>query len=622
MRKRDLERVAGASPDLVQERLDALRELMPEAFGEAGIDFDKLRTALGEFVDDSPERYLFSWSGKRDAIRAFQAPSRATLAPDRDHSVNFDDTANVFIEGENLEVLKLLHKSYFGRVKMIYIDPPYNTGNDFVYPDDYSDPLEQYLRVTGQKDADGNLLTSNPESGGRYHSAWLSMMYPRLFVARQLLRDDGLIFLSIDDNELHNLRMLMNEVFGEESFVATLIWKRRQNVDSRAKSGVSADHEYCLIYRKSADARIRGQEKDLTKYSNPDNDPRGPWSSDNLVGLATREQRPNLHYDLQDPETQIVYPCPPTGWRYHPPTMNRLITEGRILWPASASGRPRLKRFQNDLTDDFTGLSTILSTVHNTQATRELNDLFDGDSAMDFPKPSEYIKLLVQQGCPDAADDVVLDFFAGSCTTAHAVLQLNREDGGRRRFIMVQLPEPLQRPRVLDEYKAIDTIADFGRERISRVIHLLKSQKAGQLDVSTEGAFEDLGFRSYLLKESSYRPADPVGAADSTDASQLFIDPLQSGWTVESLLYETALREGFDLAVRVEQVPDATANTVYRLTDPYKEQSCLVCLDDTLAPETPRELGLTRDQLFICLDSALDNDLAANLALQCRLKVI
>jgi adenine-specific DNA-methyltransferase len=270
------------------ERLKQLQALFPEAFAEGKVDFDKLRQALGENVDSRPERYSFTWAGKREAMQAAQIPSRAALIPDFEESVNFDETQNVFIEGDNLEVLKLLVHPYFGRVKMIYIDPPYNTGNDFVYPDNYTDPLDTYLRVTGQKNGNGDLLTTNAESNGRYHSAWLSMMYPRLQIARQLLHDDGILFISIDYHEIYHLRMVLNELFGEENFVGELIWKRRQNVDSRTKTGLSLDHEYAVIYRKNGEGRIRGAEKDLTKYSNPDNDPRGPWASDNLVGLSLK----------------------------------------------------------------------------------------------------------------------------------------------------------------------------------------------------------------------------------------------------------------------------------------------------------------------------------------------
>ena len=606
------EPVTKETPDLLAELAQQLRQVVPQAFTEGKIDFDKLRAALGDFVDERPERYSFSWSGKRDAIRLLQTPSRATLVPAHAESVNFDATENLFIEGDNLEVLKLLYKSYFGRVKMIDIDPPYNTGNDFVYPDNYADPLKTYLELTQQ-------ITSNPETSGRYHSAWLSMMYPRLFLARQLLSEDGVIFVHIDDHEIHNLRLVMNEIFGEENFVCALVWKRRQNVDSRAKTGVSVDHEYLVVYRQAGESRLRGQEKDLTKYSNPDDDPRGPWLSGDLTGLATKEQRPNLHYDLVNPKTGDAYKCPVNGWRYGKPTMARLIEDNRIIWPPALSGRPRLRRYQNELTEEFTGLSSILNTVYNTQGTKELKELFDGRDVMDFPKPVDYIKLLIQQGTDPDGDDIVLDFFAGSCTTAQAVLEQNREDGGNRRFIMVQLPEPTGN-------KDYATIADIGKERIRRVIAKMKKESAGKLDLKDRETPEDLGFKVFKLAESNYKqwtgvPADGSPAAYAAQVG-MFADPLVDGWKPENVIYEVAVKEGYGLNCRIESVGSVKKNTVHRVTDPDKEQSFYICLDDKVRLDALKPLELKRDDLFICRDRALDDDAAANLALQCRLKTI
>jgi adenine-specific DNA-methyltransferase len=498
------------------------------------------------------------------------------------------------------------------------IDPPYNTGKDFVYPDNYSDPLETYLQLTGQKDSDGNLLTSNPDTGGRYHSAWLSMMYPRLFLARQLLQEDGVIFVSIDDNEVHNLRMIMNEIFGEDEFIGCLIWKRRQNIDSRAKTGISVDHEYLIAYRRGNIGRLRGQEKDLTKYSNPDNDQRGDWLSGDLTGLATKEQRPNLHYDLVNPETGISYPCPENGWRFGKPTMARLINDKRIIWPQTTSGRPRVKRYLRELTDEFSGLSSVVNTVFNTQATRELKDLFDGREVLDFPKPKEYIKLLIQQGSKIDENDIVLDFFAGSCTTAHAVLEQNREDGGNRKFIMVQLPEPTGNPE-------FPTIADIGKERIRRVIKKLEEEKSGRLDMESRETPEDLGFRVFKLAESNVKPWAGVEEADAETwikQMELFADPLQDEWKPVNLIWETAVKEGYTLTSTIERLPHITANAVYKVADNEKGQSFLICVDEELKPDTPRALQLDRDTLFICRDIAITDNQAANLALMCRLKTI
>jgi adenine-specific DNA-methyltransferase len=312
----------GTSLTPEQEKLNALKQLLPEVFAEGKVDWEKLKATLGADINFSNERYVLNWAGKSDAFKVLQIPTTKTLIPAKEESVNFDETENIFIEGENLEVLKVLQKSYFGKVKMIYIDPPYNTGNDsFIYPDKFSESKADYEKRVGDKDEDGymtkdGMFKKNSKENGQYHSNWLNMMMPRLYLAKNLLRQDGVIFVSIDDNEVHNLRLLMNEIFGEENFVAQFIWKRRQNVDSRAKNGASTDHEYVITYKKSEEGIIRGAEKDLDKYSNPDNDQRGDWMSADMTGLATKEQRPNLHYNLTDPKTGITYECPPTGWRY------------------------------------------------------------------------------------------------------------------------------------------------------------------------------------------------------------------------------------------------------------------------------------------------------------------
>lgn len=613
-----MDKVNKTSMAINDERLKQLQALFPEAFAEGKVDFDKLRQTLGENVDSRPERYSFTWAGKREAMQAAQIPSRATLIPDIEQSVNFDETQNIFIEGDNLEVLKLLARPYFGRVKMIYIDPPYNTGNDFVYPDNYADPLYTYLRMTGQKNGNGDLLTTNAETNGRYHSAWLSMMYPRLQLARQLLHDDGILFISIDYHEIYHLRMILNELFGEENFVGELIWKRRQNVDSRTKTGLSLDHEYAVIYRKNGEGRIRGAEKDLTKYSNPDDDPRGPWASDNLVGLATKDQRPNLHYDLVDPETGISYPCTEAGWRYSRQTMARLIEDNRIIFPASPTGRPRYKRYLNELMDEFTGLSSVLETTFSSQGTRELKEIFDGSDVLDFPKPVDYIKLLIEQGTTSDGQDIIFDFFAGSATTAQAVMELNREDAGNRRFILVQLPEKTSR-------EDFTTISAISRERIRRVIQKMQSEENGKLDGFEQHPSEDLGFRAFRLAETSYRPdPNPEGLSEEEYSKQMALwadSLLVDNWDAMNVIYEVALKEGYGLNIRVEEA-SVEGNTVYRVSDPDKEQSFSICLDDTLRPDIIDALGLKKDDLFICHDNVLDDTLAANLALQVRLQTL
>jgi adenine-specific DNA-methyltransferase len=609
-----VEKVAAASGDVLEVQLERLRSLFPDVFVEGKVDFDKLRATLGAAVESGPGRFHFSWAGKDDCIQLLQTPSRATLVPCPEESIHFETTGNVFIEGDNLEVLKLLFKPYFGRVKLIYIDPPYNTGQDFVYPDNYADPLRTYLQLTGQADAEGNLLTSNPETSGRYHSAWLSMMYPRLFLARQLLRDDGVICVSIDDHEVHHLRMLMNEVFGEENLLCCMVWKRRQVSDNRNINNISTDHEYIIAYGRD-DSRFRGEAKDLSKYSNPDDDPRGPWMSDNMTGLANRTERPNLHYDLINPETGVSYPPSPSrGWVYEPSTMARLIEEKRILWPANSTGRPRLKRFLNDIRSQFTGFSSILDVGYTTDGTREIESLF-GRKLLAFPKPVSLIRSLCEQ--TTTKSDIIVDFFAGSCTTAHAVLETNRDDGGNRKFIMVQLPEPT-------ENVELATIAEIGKERIRRVIAKLQKDAKESLDLKDRETPEDLGFKVFKLAPPNIQPWTGGGEREPEAYAQklaAFNDPLVPGWTAENLLWEIALREGYSLNTRFAP-RELAGNTVWEVADPDTGQALLVCLDDEIRGDFNRHCELAPDLILVCRDKALDDTAAANLALQCRLKTI
>jgi len=610
--------VERTSADLVAEQVERLKKIFPEVVAEGKVNFEKLKITLGEIVDDSPERYSFTWAGKRDAVRLLQVPSRATLKPCPEASVDWETTKNVFIEGENLEVLKLLYRSYAGRVKTIYIDPPYNTGNDFIYPDNFADPLDTYLKLTGQKDSEGNLLTSNPETSGRYHSAWLTMMYPRLFISRQLLSDDGVIFVSIDDTELPRLRCLLDEIFGEEQFIGTFIWKSRHNVDSRDKTGVSSDHEYVVCYGR----KIQGKEKDLDKYSNPDNDPRGPWMSDNMVGLATKDRRPNLHYDLINPESGINYGCPEKGWRFDPKSMARRIAEKRILWPASRDGRPRHKKFLRELKSMFTGFSTLLDVPNTSAGTQELRSIF-GAEIFDFPKPVGLLKALVKQG--DGEHRIYLDFFAGACSFAHAVLEQNREDGGARQFIVVQLPEPTRDDSAARK-AGFRTIADIGKERIRRVIEKLKDEAKGHQNLFKDPEKpEDLGFRVFKLVESNYRQWRGVGQRDGekyADEMDLFTDPLLPGWKPEHVIWEVALKQAYGLSSTAEEVKGVKGNRVWRVSDAERGQSFLISLDDELKAATVQALKLGKDDLFVCRDAALTDEQAANLALTCKLNTI
>jgi len=625
--------ITQTSADIFAERIAELRDLFPEAFSEGRVDFERLRAALGDLVDDRPERYQFTWAGKRDAQRILQMPTRATLVPCPEESIDTDTTDNVFIEGDNLEVLKLLLKPYYGRVKMIYIDPPYNTGNDFIYPDNYRDPLDTYLRLTGQVDAEGNVLTSNPETSGRYHSAWLSMMYPRLFLARQLLREDGVIFVSIDDHEVHNLRLLMNELFGEENFVATVIWQKKQSPQNDAIN-LSDMHDYILVYAKNMKSsrndpygwqvqslpRTRRQDD---RYSNPDSDPRGDWTSVDYTCNKTATERPNLYYEIINPHTgQAIWPSRQRVWYAEKQTHEQNARENKIWWGSGGDNFPRLKRFRSEVSDGVVP-STWWDRAFagdNQQARRELRVLFnDVEDTFDTPKPVRLLRRMLQIATIPHEEPIIMDFFSGSSTAAQAVLEQNKEDGGNRHFIMVQLPEPTGSPD-------FPTIADIGKERIRRVIARLKAEREGQLPLDTREAPEDLGFRVFKLTPSNLRIWSGVEQADPAEYARrmaLFADPLEAGWTPEKVIAEVALKEaGFGLNYRVEPVTAVAEQTVYRVTDPDREQQFAICLDDRLRLGALDALTLSRDDLFVCRASALDDDTAANLALQCRLKVI
>lgn len=465
----------GKSLDIKKEEILKLKDSMPAVFTEGDkVDFERLKLYLGEDVNISNERYVLNWAGKSDAFKVLQTPTTATLAPFKEESINFDTTENIFIEGENLEVLKVLQKSYYGKIKMIYIDPPYNTGNDsFIYPDKFSESKEDYLKRIGEKDEEGYLLKEglfrkNSKENGQYHSNWLNMMYPRLFLAKNLLKDDGVIFTSIDDNEVHNLKMIMNEIFGEENFVASFIWHSRQNVDSRSLTGSSIDHEYVLCYTKSLDTRIRGKEINKEKYTNPDNDPRGPWMSSPMDGVATKDRRPNLHYNITNEETGLIYkPSPETGWRFQKSTIEKLISERRIIWPRNPNSKPRFKRYLNELENEYTGFSSILDVDFTSQGTKELRDIM-GIETIKFPKPTSIIEELIQQGASNG--DIILDFFAGSGTTAHAIYKLNFVSEEKFKYILVQIPELLNKES--DAYRAgYKTVADICKERIRKVIN-------------------------------------------------------------------------------------------------------------------------------------------------------
>lgn len=545
-----MEKLKMHSPNLTQGNIARIRDLFPgcvtEAKGEDGtvklaVDFDQLRQELADSIVEGPqERYQLNWPGKREALLTANAPIAKTLRPVREESVDFDTTKNLFIEGDNLDALKLLQENYLGKVKMIYIDPPYNTGNDFIYEDDFAEDAEDYLHRSNQKDQEGNKLVTNTTSNGRFHSDWCSMMYSRLRLARNLLDENGAIFISLDDGEIANLRKICDEIFGEDKLIASFIWKSRQNKDNRSKNGASVDHEYVLAYGRS----IRGADRNMTGYSNSDDDPRGDWTSANMVGLATADRRPNLHYDLIDPATGINYGCPPMGWRYDRNTMAKLIAENRILWPAASDGRPRRKAFVSELSSEQTGFSSIIGKdIYTRNGTSDIEALF-GKRVMDFPKPVSLLEELINQANVDSGE-IVLDFFAGSATTAHAVLKLNSFDGKNRRFVMVQLPQHCDETSEASK-TGYATIAEMSKERIRR---------AGQSIIGAASHHEnwnkDVGFR--VLKIDASNMADVYYTPDALDKAKfdLFVDNIKPDRTPEDLLFQVMLDWGVDLALPI-----------------------------------------------------------------------
>ena len=536
--------------------------------------------------------------------------------------MNWDATENLIIEGDNLEVLKLLQRPYHGQVKMIYIDPPYNTGNEFIYPDNFREGLADYLRFSGQVNEAGFAQSANKDTSGRYHSNWLNMMYPRLFLARNLLREDGVIFVSIDDHEVHNLRHLMDEVFGEENFVVQFTWKSRKHPDSRAVTGVSTDHEYIVCYGRST-TRLHGIERDETKFSNPDSDARGSWMSRSILGLATREQRPNLHYAITDPSNgQIFEPPVETGWRYNQKRMLSLIAESAIIFPRTGDGRPREKKFRADMQESMIAFPSIIDGIHTADGTSEIRDFFGGE-AFDFPKPSRLLASLISQGVGDG-NAIILDFFAGSGTTAQAVLELNAKDGGNRKFILVQLPEKTDNPK-------FPTIADITRERVRRVIAKLDGGDAAKakdelqatipltLALSREGRGDspltsekdgepDRGFRAFRLAASNFRVWDPAGSDAKSLEEQIVLhaDNVNGAAASGALLYELILRAGLPVSARVVRVEFDSA-----VAFNVNAGELMVCVEDAITLPLMREMIAHKPTKIVCLDKAFAGDDAA-----------
>lgn len=597
----NIDKIAALFPNCITEMLDEEKSTPDHKVYKRGINFELLKQMLSPDVVDGDEAYEFTWVGKKASIVEANKPLRKTLRPCPAESKNWDDTENLYIEGDNLEVLKLLQESYLGKVKMIYIDPPYNTGNDFIYADDFMRSQDEENRQMGMYDEDENRLFKNNDSNGRFHSDWCSMMYSRLMLARNLLTDDGLILISLDDGEIGNLRKICDEIFGESNFVTQFVWKSRQNKDNRNLNGVSVDHEYILAYSKLSGVRIfKGEERSGEGYSNPDNDPNGAWASANMAGIATESQRPNLHYDLINPATGINYGRPKMGWRYDRKTMAKLIAENKILWPDSPSGRPRKKTYLNELSGNLPGFSSVVGeNLFTRSGTVEIDSLFE-QRIFNFPKPSELIKCFVSQ--ITAPSDIILDFFSGSATSAHAVMRLNAEDSGHRKFIMVQLPELCDEKS--EAYKAgYKTICDIGKERIRRAGDNIISER------NTANAYPppDVGFRVFKLDTSSVK--DVYYSTD--EYSQTMLTGLESNIKEDrtdlDLLFGCLLDWGLPLSMpyRSEKIDNCTVHT-YAPGDAALNvpDALIACFDNNVPENVIKEIAKRKPRRAVFRDSS------------------
>lgn len=604
------------SLDGVQRNIDLIGKLFPNVITEVkrngkvehAIDFDVLRQELSDsIVEGREERYQFTWPDKKKAMLAANAPITATLRPVAADSVGKDgtpggfDSENLYIEGDNLEVLKLLQETYLGKVKMIYIDPPYNTGNDFVYEDDFAQSTEDYMGNSGQYDEEGNRMVTNTESNGRFHTDWLNMIYPRLKLAKDLLTEDGLLIASIDDNEIKNIRNICDEIFGESNFVACVVWQKIHSIKNDAKY-FSENHEYAVIYAKSVD-KIRinllpRTEEMNNRYKNPDNDSRGPWQSGDLVASG---ERSNGHFIITSPKSGKQFDVPQgKRWVYSQENLLKMVEDNQVWFGENGNSFPRKKRFLSDVQDGRTPNTLWLAEEvgHNQTATREVKTIFDDKKFFDFPKPVAYIQQFVQVS--SNKDSVVLDFFSGSATTAHAVMQLNAEDGGHRKFIMVQLPEKTDEKS--EAYKAgYKNICEIGKERIRRAGRKIK-EDAGL----TAPADLDIGFRCLRLDESNMKPVyytpDEVGQQDLFS----LVDNVKPDRTPEDLLFQVMLDLGVLLSSPIE-VKEIAGKKVFNVADGF----LLACFDHDVTEETVKAIAQMKPYYAVFRDSSMANDSVA-----------
>ena len=618
----EIHEIPSTTPDLQTELARQLQELVPEAITDGKVDVTKLTELLATDVAGNDERFGLFWPGKKRALRAAQEPTNATLSPVKGQSKDWDTTKNVFIEGDNLEVLKILQKHYHGKIKLIYIDPPYNTGKDFVYPDNYREGLDTYLQWTRQVNEDGKKLSTNSESEGRYHSNWLNMMYPRLKLARNLLTDDGCIFISIDDNEVAHLRKVCDEVFGEGNFVSAVVWQKKYTI-SNDDPGIASMHDTLLVYRRSAAFSrylLPRTDDQVRAYKNPDGDSRGPWISSAITSNKSRSERPTLWYAIKHPRTgEDVWPNENRVWAYSKSEYARLESEARLYWGEGLTyEKPRQKRFLSEARDGVVPRTwwTYQEAGSNDEGQRETTDLLGG-RVFSAPKPTKLIRRIASVAT--RSDDIVLDFFAGSGTTAHAIMQLNAEDGGNRSCISVQLPEPTPEKSTARDAGFV-SIAEITRERMRRAGGKVEVDFADALSGRAEPI--DIGFRSYALVDtnfSKWRVASDVGHNDLEQHLLSLRDSAEDDATADSLLAELLLKQGYSLteAATEEDIDGLTLQSV-------GGGLLLAYLDEHAKPTLDQLRAVVNEDpaRFVILEDAFhgDDELKTNLAQLCKSK--
>ena len=596
MADRNIEQIGALFPECLTERINSNGRV------EQAIDFDKLRQLLAHDVVEGPEqRYQFTWPDKRAANRLANTPTTMTLRPCREESVDFDHTQNLYIEGDNLDVLKALRETYLGKVKMIYIDPPYNTGNDFVYNDDFAQSRDEFEETSGLFDEEGNQtidpMQRNTESNGRFHTDWLNMIYPRLKVARDLLSDDGVIFISIDENEIENLKKVGNEIFGEHNFVGSVIWERAFAPKNDAKY-FSDSHDYIVVYAKILSnfhiGKLARTEETNARYKNPDNDPRGPWSPDNMT---VKTYSAAYDYEITTPNGSKM--TPPNGrcWFTNKEKMMKLIADGRVWFGEDGGNMPRLKRYLADVQQGMTPTTIWKYTEvgHNQEGRQEVKILFDNNGYFDGPKPVRLLSRILQIANTQK-DSIILDFFSGSATTAHAVMQLNAEDGGNRKFIMVQLPEKTD-PKS-EAYKAgYKNICEIGKERIRRAGRKIKDENKDKEGIEKL----DIGFR--VLKLDTSNMEDVYYTPQEFTMQSLFTENVKADRTGEDLLFQVMLDLGIELSAKIE-TRQIAGKTVHIVDDNY----LVACFDRDVTEATITEIAKLHPIYFVMRDASAAND--------------